>query len=495
MTTTDETSLATTADTSAGYTSSGSTDSTGDASTGSETTGSETTGSESTGSETTGSVVACDGEAEWVRFFPSESPLEQVNEIAVDGAGNAVVIGDFLGEVDFGSGKLVSEEHRTMYLAAFGPDGESLWSRRFAVAMGPELGGVQFDGAGDIVIHGRFWGELDLGGETLLDDPGTGSTAFLAKFTGDGEHVWSKAFGTTAQTVSHDVAIAPDDDIVLAVVAGGAINFGGGPLGDNKSRTFVARLDADGEHVWSRMLTHGGGESFPRVATDREGAVLVAGRHGYVGDFIGGPTVDDAEPRGYVLKLTPEGEFAWLNKPTGFGSLHIAGLATDLEGRVHLGGTLGNEVTFGGPMLVSAGQFDVFAATLDRDGQHLWSARYGVGGDDHEQQSLGLVTNPIGDSAQSGPFAGMIDFGGGPLVNENGDEGYDSFVAKLGPGGEHRWSREIGGTGHQPIAVTAIDAAGYVWAAGTSWGPLVIAGQEFESAHMNYDTFLVKYCP
>jgi hypothetical protein len=114
---------------------------------------------------------------------------------------------------------------------------------------------------------------------------------------------------------------------------------------------------------------------------------------------------------------------------------------------VVLGGSFEGVVDFGaGPLAAvnPAGvvpSADLFVAKLAPTGAALWSRHFGSVG---KQLLRVLRLDATGEIVLAGELRCELDLGGGKLRAPC--EGYgphDRFVAKLGPGGEHRWSRRL----------------------------------------------------
>ena len=84
---------------------------------------------------------------------------------------------------------------------------------------------------------------------------------------------------------------------------------------------------------------------------------------------------------------------------------------------------------FGGGVLVSAGDGDVVLAKYDANAVHQWSKRFGS---IYYSSGQGIAVDPSDNVFIAGGFPGTIDFGGGPLIN---DEVFtsDIFIAKFNP--------------------------------------------------------------
>ncbi|WP_437812733.1 hypothetical protein [Sorangium sp. So ce1078] len=311
------------------------------------------------------------------------------------------------------------------------PRARHLFSRRFGDPREQIGYAVAADGAGGIVLAGSAAGVVDFGG-----GPVTPSGAFLAKLDAEGRLLWSRGFDS-ASSFASAVAVDADGSILLAGGFRDPIDLGGGPLMnpfDGLQISFVARFDADGNHLWSRAAS-GDERHFPRaIAADGAGNVIVSGSFEGLLDFTGGASPLSSagglfDEDVFVSKFDASGNHLWSK---GFGTIDIdrgEGLAVDGAGNVVLAGFfLGagpGTLDFGGGPLPSAGSSDIFVAKLDPDGHHVWSRSYG---DPNSQNAAAVAVDPWDNVLVTGGFAGDVDFGGGTLV---GQGGRDAFLAKL----------------------------------------------------------------
>ncbi len=94
-----------------------------------------------------------------------------------------------------------------------------------------------------------------------------------------GNHRWSKGLGGPSADRAFDVATDADDNVVIAGVFYYTADFGGGTLTSAGSGDiFVAKYDTDGNHVWSRQFGSTNFDQALDVATDAAGNVFLAGR-------------------------------------------------------------------------------------------------------------------------------------------------------------------------------------------------------------------------
>ncbi|MFN2370452.1 MAG: hypothetical protein ABR506_04770, partial [Candidatus Krumholzibacteriia bacterium] len=221
-----------------------------------------------------------------------------------------------------------------------------------------------------------------------------------------GDHVWSRGFD--AETLAD---ITPDGEVTVAGMFDGTVDFGGGPLTSSNpfgDDMYVARFDANGNHVFSFAVAAGQGHGVNAVRADHAGGTYVMGRI-YSGtvDFGGGPLA--ANNDFYVVRYDQDGNhlFSGLH-----GDAEVYDADADAQGLMIVGATR-STADFGGGPLTTAGDTDALIARLDGAGNHVFSAIYG---DPYGQYARAVGLDAAGGSVVAFQIAGTIDFGGGPLV-------------------------------------------------------------------------------
>jgi len=429
------------------------------------------------------------GIALWSKRFGNGGNWACGNATAVDNAGNVVVAGDFdHTTIDFGGGPFVNTGWVDIFLAKFDSSGNHLWSKRFGdEEYDQSAAGAVFDSAGNVVVHGTFGGTVDFGGGPLTAaDLGN---IFVAKFDPNGNHVWSKGFGDGGH-VGAGMAIDSAGNVVLAGEFSGTVDFGGGPLtaaGDYDM--FVAKFDANGNHVWSKGFGDAG-HDVAGPSVDSAGNVVLVGRcaAGTV-DFGGGPLTNAGSAGFFLAKFDPNGNHVWSKRLGDAGDSLGAGASIDSAGNVVLVGSGKGTLDLGGGPLTTAGNEDIILAKFDPNGNHLWSKLLGGANYDYAR---GMAIDSAGNVVLTGDFSMPVDFGGGPLTPTD----QEIFVAKFDPSGNHLSSASFGGESYQGGGALAIDSAGSMVVTGCfrrtidfGNGPLVSTGS------IGMDAFLAKLKP
>jgi hypothetical protein len=420
----------------------------------------------------------------WSQRF-GDDLRQSVSGVAVDSWGSVVAAGALVGTVDFGGGPLVSEYPTDVFVVKFDPDGNHFWSHRFGGVYSQYASSVAVDGWDQIVVAGNFQNTIDFGGGPLVSAGDL--DIFVVKFSYYGDHIWSKRFGDADMQSVRGINVDASGNVLVTGDYRGTLDFGGGPLvsaGDTD--IFVVKFDRDGNHLWSKRFGDQYLQVGQSVAADGSRNVVVAGDLTGTVDFGGGPVVCVAPRSSFVAKFDQNGNHLWSKR---FGETCYQWLQ-DIDvswlGDVVVTGTFCGTVDYGGGMLESDGNYDIFAAKFDPDGNHVWSRQFGDTGDDQGGRDIAFVGS--GDVTMGGEFYGAVDFGGGPLVSA-GDT--DIFLAKLDPDGNHLWSRRFGDESLQWLLKFAIDwehiTATGVFAGSVDFGggPLVSAGDR--------DMYVVKF--
>ncbi|AUX20523.1 hypothetical protein SOCEGT47_009950 [Sorangium cellulosum] len=375
------------------------------------------------------------------------------------------------------------------------PPCDDVWSRGFGDANGQYARSVAVDAQRNVVVAGQLEGVVDFGGGPL---EATGVDAFVAKFDRFGTHLWSKRFPGDGNQFAMAVEVGPGGEIVVAGRAFGRIDLGGGELASRgRDDVFVAKLDADGDHVWSRIFGGSGEDRCDRIAVDRAGNVLVAGGfHGTV-DFGAGPLASAGGRDAFVLSLDPGGATRFALRAGGEGDDHALAVAADADGNVVVAGHFAGGIDLGGGPLESAGLSDIFLAKLGPTGAHVHSARFGGEGADEAHDIA--VHEDTGDLVLTGTFTSTLDLGGAPL--ESAGE-RDLFVARLTGAGAHLFSRRFGDAEDQlhtdfetgARASVAVDPDGNLLLAGPLFGSADFGAGPLSSRGKT-DVYVVKLSP
>ncbi len=416
------------------------------------------------------------------RSYESQLPTG----VSVTADGGVFVAGQFAGQIDLAHTVLRSAGGQDLFVACFEADGRHRWSGRWGGAGRDAVLALAALPAGDLIIAGRFAGELTLGARTHRD--AGGGDAFVARLAaGNGEVRWSFRLGGAASDVAHAAAVDRHANVLVAGGSGEAL--------------VLFKLSAQGKQLWRRELRGGGRMVGLAIAVNTDGGVVVAGARGDGCVLVG------FDGRGRLrwrrdFSVGDRGRLAGVSVQ-GRGQVSPRGLAADGEGNLVLVGWFrgAGALRLGGWPLQSAGGRDAFVGCFNADGEHRWSRRLGGSGAD---EADAIAIGPSGNLTVAGHF-GMrlpvearggwlrddvwdIDLGGGPLRSIGGS---DLFLLGLGPLGRHRWSRRLGGPGLEAGAALAHFPGGGFALVGRFAGRTQLGGQKMSGAG-RWDGFLLR---
>lgn len=431
----------------------------------------------------------------WALGFGDE--LNQaMRSVAIDSMGNIYALGDFEGVVGFGGDPLMATPTKAdLVVTKHDGYGNPIWSRRFGDSSNQYGGKLIIDQDDNLVFTGRIYGSVDLGGGPLASK-GAGDL-LIVKLDSEGEHVWSHVFGDKDPERAERLVFDGDGDVILTGTFTTAIDFGGGTLNTAGMRdAFVLELDGPtGNHVFSRRIGGSGDDYGFGIDVDPNGDILITGR--FQNTLELGNALNSAGGRDiYLAKLDPFGEPLWSRSFGGPGEDEVHDLALQSNGDIVLVGGMAGTMSFGGPDLVSAGERDIFVTTLDPDGDHVWSVRYGDGIDQFtstfEVNSwLTLALAPSGTIHIAGSLLGTVDFAGTVLGTTGMNS--DVFQVALAADGSFMSGTSYGGSNTDLGLDLVLSDQAHAVMAGRSYGTEIDFGPAGHITNRgNGDGFIVK---
>lgn len=321
--------------------------------------------------------------------------------------------------------------------------GDVIWAKQLTgalhvrVALDPK--------SGELYAAGSFIGKMTLGA-SVLESQG-GRDAFLVKWSKNGDLIWAKSFGDSANQAFGPVVVDGAGDVYVGFSNVGTLAF---DSVTTTSITGILKLDAAGTGQWLTPTGGQGGGVFVQagwgnlaIATD--GAVLAGGR--FFGTMlIGGTAYDTDSQDGIMAKLdaasgVPAWSFQYGTDTAADGGGYIA---AGPNGGVYLTGGVDGILNFMGGQIVGTMGTDGFVARFDTDGSLVWGQKFGAAAG--FEQSLALTSDANGGVVTGGLFNDTFAFsGGGQTLTSNGE--FDLFLGKLDQAGSHVWSGTYGDIG------------------------------------------------
>jgi PKD repeat protein len=177
----------------------------------------------------------------WSRRFGATDGSDGAYGVAVDGSGNVVVVGYAVKAVDFGGGLLSALGSSDVFVAKYsGASGTHMWSRRLG-GTGNDYGyGVAVDGAGNVIVVGAIGGVANFGGVSLT--PLGGSDGFVAKYGPTGNLLWAKRMGGISDDIVRTIGVSAGSPVATGYFYGTG-DFNGTTLNSaGMADAFVVRV-------------------------------------------------------------------------------------------------------------------------------------------------------------------------------------------------------------------------------------------------------------
>jgi hypothetical protein len=353
------------------------------------------------------------GELVWARALGSQG-RDFASAVAVDTAGNIIVLGGFEGRMEFAGSVLRSRGMSDLFVASYAPDGKESWARSLGGPSWELAASLAVDLNGDILVAGAFDHTLAIG-DRVLESAGD-ADAFVVRLAPDGSHIWSARLGDRGWDEANAVAVDADGDAIVA----GALSSA------DQSHGFVARYSAEGTLSWTKRFTGTAGDRALAVAAAPDGVIFVAGTFAGSVD-LGGERLGSAGKHDlFLASYDQDGRHRWSRR---FGGPQIDGaraIALDREGFLVVAGSVSGQVSLGGDTL-HAGHLDMFVARYSTTGEHVWSQSFPGAG----AGTRSVIATATGLIVAAGSFPHSVDLGGGNSLMSAG--GFDAFVIALAP--------------------------------------------------------------
>ncbi|QDU78365.1 hypothetical protein Pla110_00660 [Polystyrenella longa] len=222
---------------------------------------------ESTSGGVDGFVLKMDntGTREWVKQFAISDGNSSVR-LSLDENGNAVVLGDFKGTIDFEYGN--DSDIRTsnglddVFLAKLNSTGELQWGHTFGDVQRDSANSINIDSAGNIFVAGRFRGNVDLDptvNTNILEASLTKSETFIARFDTNGDLVWAGSMeGSSGGPLIASIDFDQQENLIIGASLFGTSDIDPGPdtyiLDMDNYSSAIFSLDTNVNVIWAATL-------------------------------------------------------------------------------------------------------------------------------------------------------------------------------------------------------------------------------------------------
>ena len=276
------------------------------------------------------------------------------------------------------------------------------WEKHYHIDTVPLAQSINHTTDGGFLLASKF-----------LDSWGVPMKSYLIKTNVNGDTLWTKThsfisgLSSTKQTTDGGYILTGYDHL----------SYQGGTVSLSSSNIHLAKLDANGDTLWTKTYANGGsGEYAHDVQQTTDGGYILGGSTNGVG--AGGR---DA----YLIKTDANGVIQWTQTYGGTSNESIESVEQTTDG---------GYVFTGYTSSLGAGAKDVYVVKTDASGTAQWTQTYGGTSDDEGRDIIPTVDG------------GYILTG---YTRSFGASFYDNYVVKIDVAGVVEWTQIYGGAGYQ----------------------------------------------
>lgn len=304
-----------------------------------------------------------DGEVLWARQIKG-SWVRNYNRVRADRGGGVYVAGAFSGTIEFGTTSLTSVGLTDAFLAKYSSSGTLQWARRGGGPESTVARGLAVDGAGNAVLVGTYLDEARFGDVDL--PAGADKEVFVVKYDPAGNVKWARNGSGGSQDLAESAALDAAGNIYVTGSFSSKLEFGTKAAETSASvAAFVAKFDRDGTPQWARSAGSTGRESEGLgIAVTRNGTSVYVGGL-YDADLEAG--LWHLQSGGgydvFLLHYDGNGEVRWAKSAGGTGYDLATSVAVDATGTWAVTGRYSENATFDRQVLQGTPNFRFFLAS------------------------------------------------------------------------------------------------------------------------------------
>jgi WD40 repeat protein len=413
------------------------------------------------------------------------------NGIATDDDDNIYIAGAFTTSLENGSTSIESEGNRDIYVARFSSEGELEWLWQAGGEHMDKITAVKSAPDNDLYVAGLLEGEMEFGNIDIEED---GKKLFVSRINKKGKSDWVQTLPYTGTASGYLLETDFQGNIILSGVFSDSLSCDGTSLiSAGHKDMFLLSLNEDGE--MQQLLSYGtsGKEKVTALSTDTLGNIYLAGK--YTKDFtLGAYDVkivnNSKEGNCFMAKLNASYTTQWVKTMSSESYAEVRGMVCD-SSNVLLTGNFKHKLTIDTLSYESNGLIDFFVACIDSLGNTAWLNSYGGKYNDRSSQ---VKLNLLGGAMVLGNFQDSITMDTVHLSAYGNSA--DAFVAQFDTTGSVLWAQSFQGDRSNRAEAATLDSDGNLYLTGTFKGTIEVGDQQIESLG-DEDIYVAKYynCP
>ena len=301
---------------------------------------------------------------------------------------------------------------------------------------------VARDPAGNPIYCGYFSSDTLFAGTQFLAQKSIETDAYVIKYNSNGDPVWMDNPGGPIGQKANSLAADISGNIYVTGTFLAGFSFGSSFLESlNGEDGMLLKYDSEGNNIWGVSLGSIGSVKCNKLVIDSEGYIYVSGF--YSGPFIniGDTTLNNnGDFDIFVAKYNPQGELLWAQSFGGPGGDYIIQMCEDEQDNIYIsGGFKSDEITFGNYTFPNLATTRAsYVTKIDPNGNIQWADSHT---NSYDQQYNGITIDAENSIYIAGYFKGTFNFGTYTFITTGSQ--YDIMLIKYNSSYEPQWARHI----------------------------------------------------
>jgi len=414
--------------------------------------------------------------------------------VAVDASGNSYYAGDHCDTIKFDATHVYPGAGAgDIFIVKYGPTGNVLWAKSVGGTKDETATAIALDASGNLFVTGYFKSPtLTFGTITLTNAGGINQyDMFLAKLDANGNYLWAKMVGSDKDDKAYGLTTdASGNCFVTGYFTSASLSFGGTLLTNTGATdVFIAKFSSDGSVLWAKSGSGQGSDFAKAITVDNLGNAYIVGDFGGYALTFGSKVLSPHSNRDiFAVKFTAAGNVSWARQAGITGDHEPFGVGVDNTGYLYIDGSFKGPITFGTTKLVSAGHSDIFVVKYDTTGAVLWAKSTGG---ILEDVAKAIALDNSGNIYIAGFFkSASVTFGTTTLTNAGTQTG-DMFITKYDTNGNVIWAKSAGSSADENISGIAADSQNF-YVTGNFGNPPLVLGATSLKCKGTTDAFFAK---
>ncbi len=269
------------------------------------------------------------------------------------------------------------------------------------------------------------------------------------------EFDWVKNFKISSINKDNKLVVDSEKNIITSGTFSEPVNFDDNSstselIPNGKDDIYVAKLDKNGDYIWSLSIGGNGYEEVKSIKVDESGNIYIVGVFQETVDFDPSDNEEIITSEGgwdvFILKLTSSGDFLWVKQIGSYKFIKANSMDLDNSNNIYITGYFFETVDFNPGNetynLTASIDEDIYILKLNSDGEFVWAKSF-------EGTSIERGISCVIDNEQNICLTGLFE----ARLNLNTEgtiflqsKGFtDVFVIKLDKDGNYIWAKSFEG--------------------------------------------------